>query len=70
MSACKEIMKTLSDNYGGRLYRLFAVNVPTLATLAWKAAKIVLDDATVEKIAMDSDIDVPGLWKLCDKSQV
>lgn len=63
-------MKTLSNNYGGRLYRLFGVNVPTLATLGWKAAKMVLDEATVEKIALDSDIDVPGLWKLCDKSQV
>lgn len=70
MSACKQVMQVLSSNYGGRLYKLFAVNVPGTAVFLWKLASAVLDDATVEKITLDSDVNVPELWKLCDRSQV
>lgn len=70
ISACKQIMKTLSNNYGGRLYRLFAVNVPAAAWLTWKLASTVLDDVTVEKISLDTDIDIPKLFELCDRSQI
>jgi hypothetical protein len=70
ISACKQVMQVLSNNYGGRLYKLFAVNVPGAAVFAWKLASTVLDDATVDKITLDSGIDIPELWKHCDKSQV
>jgi hypothetical protein len=70
INACKQIMKTLSSNYGGRLYKLFAVNVPKAGWLTWKLASTVLDDATVDKISLDTDIVIPKLFQLCDKSQV
>jgi hypothetical protein len=70
INACKQIMQTLACNYGGRLYRLFAVNVPKAAWLTWKLASTVLDDATVDKISLDTEIDIPKLFQLCDKSQV
>jgi hypothetical protein len=70
INACKQIMQTLSNNYGGRLFRLFAVNVPGTAWFTWKVMSAVLDDATVEKISLDTDIDVPKLFQLCDRSQI
>jgi len=52
MSSLKEVIGVVSANYGGRLYKLFAVNAPSSIYFAWQAVKTVLDAVTVDKITI------------------
>lgn len=42
-----EILKKISLNYGGRLYRLWIVNAPSSVTMPWAIVSKFLDDVTV-----------------------
>jgi hypothetical protein len=70
MSTCKQIFSALSNNYGGRLYKMYVVNTPFALRMVYKIASTVLDEVTVNKINLESDANIPGIFKYCDKSQV
>jgi hypothetical protein len=52
-------MQTISNNYGGRLFRLYIVNAPSTVSFIWKMASTVLDDVTVDKIKIKNDGNIP-----------
>lgn len=43
----KKIVTMLSSNYGGKLYRLYTVNAPTVAWVIWKTVSSLIDPVTV-----------------------
>ena len=52
----------ISANYGGRLYKLFAVNAPGTIYFTWKAVSAFLDPVTVDKITISKTNSDKKLW--------
>jgi hypothetical protein len=70
MSALKEVIGTISANYGGRLYKLFVMNAPGTIYFAWQAVKAVLDPVTVEKVSISKTNSDKKLFDICKPSQI
>ncbi len=47
MDAIKKVSASMSANYGGKLFKLFAVNAPSAVWFAWKVVSAFLDPITV-----------------------
>jgi hypothetical protein len=52
ITSLKNTLKIVSDNYGGKLYKLWIVNAPTSIYFSWKVIKNFLDPVTVDKITI------------------
>ena len=50
MSAIKGSSQKMSQNYGGRLFKMFVVNAPGTIWFTWKVVSAFLDPVTVDKI--------------------
>ena len=70
MSALKQVIGVVSANYGGRLYKLFAVNAPGTIYFAWKAVSAVLDPVTVDKVTISKTNTDKKLFEVCKPSQI
>lgn len=70
VNALKSSIQEISDNYGGRLYKLWMLNSPTTIFLSWKVVKNFLDPVTVDKITIVKKNTDDSLWKIYDKSQL
>ena len=71
INSIKKVNAIMSNAYGGKLYRLFIVNAPSLVSIIWTPAKYFIDPVTVEKISLDGGVkNVAKLFEYCDKSQV
>ena len=46
------MVRTMQGNYRGRLFRLFAVNVPFMLRALWKVISMLVDSFTYEKMYM------------------
>jgi hypothetical protein len=70
VNSLKGALKSISDNYGGRLYKLWLLNAPGTIYLSWKVVKNFLDPITVEKIHIIKKNTDDSLWKLFHKDQI
>lgn len=71
IDSIKKVNAIMSSGYGGKLFRLFLVNAPSLIAMIWTPAKYFIDPVTVEKISLDGGIkNTSKLFEFCDKSQV
>ena len=70
MSTLKEIIGVISANYGGRLYKLFAVNAPGTIYFSWKAVSAFLDPVTVDKVTISKTNTDKKLWDICKPTQI
>ncbi len=52
MNSLKSISAKLSQNYGGRLHKIFTLNAPGTIWFTWKVVSSFLDAITVEKITI------------------
>lgn len=70
VNSLKNILQTVSANYGGRLYKLWMLNCPGTVYFSWKVVKNFLDQVTVDKVSLVKKNTDESLWKLYDKSQI
>ena len=70
MKAIQEVISVMGQNYGGRLYKLFAVNAPGSIYFSWKAVSVLMDDVTVEKISISKGHSDKKLLSACHPSQI
>jgi hypothetical protein len=47
----------MSNNYGGRLYKLFAVQAPTAIWFGWNIVSKFLDPVTAAKITISTELE-------------
>jgi hypothetical protein len=64
------MLQKMSNNYGGRLYRLWIINAPMTISLSWKLISAFLDQVTINKIKISKNCTDDDIWSLCDKTQV
>lgn len=55
MGTLKQVLGTISQNYGGRLFKLFMLNAPSSVWFSWKIVSAFLDPVTVEKITISKE---------------
>ena len=70
MSLLKEVLGIISSNYGGKLYKLFVVNAPTMVSFSWKAVSAFLDPVTVDKVTISKSNTDKKFWDVCKPSQI
>jgi hypothetical protein len=70
VNSLKNVVQTISANYGGRLYKLWLLNAPGSIYFSWKVFKNFLDPITVDKINIVKKNTDESLWKLFHKDQV
>lgn len=70
INSLKSILQTISDNYNGRLFKLWIVNAPGTIYFSWKVVKNFLHQVTVDKITIAKKGTDDSLWKHIDKSQI
>ena len=70
MSAIKGTTQKMSQNYGGRLYKMFVVNAPGTIYFTWKMVSAFLDPVTVEKIKISKTNTDKTMFDNIDPSQV
>lgn len=70
MSAIKSTTQKMSQNYGGRLYKMFVVNAPGTIYFSWKAVSVFMDPVTVEKINISKKPTDKHMFDNIDPSQV
>ena len=70
MSAIKGSSQKMSQNYGGRLYKMFVVNAPGTIYFTWKIVSAFLDPVTVDKIKISKTNTEKHLFDNIDPSQV
>ena len=66
----KSMIQKMSQNYGGRLFKLWVVNAPMTISIGWKIASAFMDKVTVEKIKISKSKTDKDIFVLCDPSQV
>lgn len=66
----KSIIGKLSQNYGGRLFKLWIVNAPMTVSIGWKIVSTFMDKITVEKIKISKKNTEKDIFVMCDPSQV
>lgn len=70
MSAIKSSSQKMSQNYGGRLFKMFVVNAPGTIWFTWKVVSAFLDEVTVEKIKISKTNSDKHMFDNIDPSQV
>ena len=70
MGTLKEVLGTISANYGGRLYKMFTVNAPSLVSISWKAVSTFLDPITVDKVTISKTNTDKKLFDIVSPSQI
>ena len=70
MSAIKSSSQKMSQNYGGRLFKMFVVNAPGTIYFTWKVVSAFLDEVTVEKIKISKTNSDKHMFDNIDPSQV
>ena len=70
MSAIKGTTQKMSQNYGGRLFKMFVVNAPGTIYFTWKLVSAFLDPITVEKIQISKKSTDKHMFDNIDPSQV
>ena len=70
MSAIKASSQKMSQNYGGRLYKMFVVNAPGTIWFTWKVVSAFLDPITVDKIKISKTNTEKHIFDNIDPSQV
>ena len=70
ISAIKETTQRVSLHYGGRLFKMCAVNAPGTIWFSWKIVSAFLDDVTCEKIKISKKNSEKTLFESVDPSQV
>lgn len=66
----KNVLKKISLNYGGRLFKLWIVNAPSSISMSWKIVSAFLDDVTVNKIKIVKKNTDKSIFEVCHPSQV
>ena len=66
----KNVLKKISLNYGGRLFKLWIVNAPSSVSMSWKIVSAFLDDVTVNKVKISKKNTEKAIFEICDLSQV
>jgi hypothetical protein len=66
----KNVLKKISLNYGGRLFKLWIVNAPSSISVSWKIVSAFLDDVTVNKVKIVKKNTDKSIFEICDPSQV
>lgn len=69
ISAIKSSTQKMSQNYGGRLYKMFVVNAPGTIYFTWKLVSAFLDPVTVEKIKISKSNYEKSMIDCMDPSQ-
>lgn len=69
ISAIKGSTQKMSQNYGGRLYKMFVVNAPGTIYFTWKMVSAFLDPVTVEKIKISKTNSDKSMYDCMDPSQ-
>lgn len=70
MSAIKGTTQKMSQNYGGRLFKMFIVNAPGTIYFSWKIVSNFLDPVTVEKIKFSKNNTEKSMFDNIDPSQI
>lgn len=70
ISAIKASTAKMSQNYGGRLFKMFVTNAPGTIYFTWKVVSAFLDPVTVEKIKISKNNTEKSLFDNIDASQV
>lgn len=70
MSAIKNSTAKISQNYGGRLFKMFVTNAPGTIYFTWKVVSAFLDPVTVEKIKISKNSTEKTMFENIDPSQV
>ena len=70
MGTLKQVLGTISQNYGGRLFKLFMLNAPSSVWFSWKVVSAFLDPVTVDKITISKSGTDEKIFKFCKPSQV
>jgi hypothetical protein len=70
ISAIKGTTQKMSQNYGGRLFKMYVVNAPGTIYFTWKMVSAFLDPVTVEKIKISKTNTEKSMWDNIDPSQV
>ena len=70
MSAIKSTTQKMSQNYGGRLFKMFVVNAPGTIYFTWKLVSAFLDPVTVEKIQISKKNTDKHMFDNIDPSQI
>ena len=66
----KTMISKMSQNYGGRLFKLWVVNAPMTISIGWKVVSAFMDQTTVDKIKISKKNTEKDIFALCDPSQV
>ena len=69
ISAIKSSTQKMSQNYGGRLYKMFTVNAPGTIYFTWKMVSAFLDPVTVDKIKISKNNTEKAMLDVMDPSQ-
>jgi len=70
MNAIKASIGKMSANYGGRLFKMFAVNAPSTIYFTWKIVSGFCDPVTVEKIKIFKKNTDKVMFDNIDPSQI
>jgi hypothetical protein len=70
MPALKATASKMSANYGGKLFKMVAVNAPGTIWFTWKIVSAFLDPVTVEKIKISKTNTDKSLFDNIDPSQI
>ena len=70
ISAIKGSSQRISQNYGGRLYKMYVVNAPGTIYFTWKIVSAFLDPVTVDKIKINKTNTDKSMFDNIDPSQV
>ncbi len=66
----KNVLKKISLNYGGRLFKLWILNAPSSISMSWKIVSAFLDDVTVNKVKISKKNTEKAIFEICDPSQI
>lgn len=69
ISAIKGTTQKMSQNYGGRLYKMFVVNAPGTIYFTWKMVSAFLDPVTVDKIKISKTNYEKSMYDCMEPSQ-
>jgi len=69
-SELKDVLSTISLNYGGRLFKLWILNAPSSISISWSIVSAFLDDVTVDKVKISKTNTDKSIFEICDPSQI
>jgi len=69
ISAIKSTTQKMSQNYGGRLFKMYIMNAPGTIYFTWKMVSAFLDPVTVDKINISKTNSEKSMYENIDPSQ-